>query len=127
MFIKLVSSKSLMVRDVPLVAAGMHLDIRYFKAELLRLEAMDGWQYVESTIYDLGTSHAVHTMSSRSLLFATPVKFVKKLKNFPLLSVELEYYPSRSPYMRGFLAVQSVPIAIYEGLFGRAKCPHRRI
>ena len=29
--------------------------------------------------------------------------------------------------MRGFLAVQSVPIAIYEGLFGSAKCPHRRI
>ena len=27
------------------------------------------------------------------------------------------------PYMRGFLAVQSVPIAIYEGLFGGAKCP----
>ena len=31
------------------------------------------------------------------------------------------------PYMRGFLAVQSVPIAIYEGLFGSAKCPHRPI
>ena len=29
--------------------------------------------------------------------------------------------------MRGFLAVQSVPIAIYEGLFGSAKCPHRHI
>ena len=25
--------------------------------------------------------------------------------------------------MRGFLVVQSVPIAIYEGLFGSAKCP----
>ena len=33
----------------------------------MRLEAMEGWQYVESTIYDMGTSHAVHTMSSRSL------------------------------------------------------------
>ena len=31
------------------------------------------------------------------------------------------------PYMRGFLAVQSVPIAIYEGLFGSAKCLDRHI
>ena len=29
--------------------------------------------------------------------------------------------------MRGSLAAQSVPIAIYEGLFGTAKCPHRHI
>ena len=29
--------------------------------------------------------------------------------------------------MRGFLTVQSVPIAIYEGLFAGAKCPHRHI
>ena len=40
--------------------------------------------------------------------------------------------PPRRPrraatYMRVFLAVHSVPIAIYEGLFGSAKCPHRHI
>ena len=65
-------------RDVPLVAAGTDLDIRNFKVELMRLEAMAGWQYVKSTIYDMGTSHAVHTLSFRSLLFATPSKFAKK-------------------------------------------------
>ena len=62
-------------RDVLLVVVGTHLDIRNFKAELMRLETMDGCQYVESTLYDMGTSHAVHTMSSCSLLFATPIKF----------------------------------------------------
>ena len=48
----------------------------------MRLESMDGWQYVQSTIYDMGISHAVHTMSSRSLLFATPAKFTKKVPLF---------------------------------------------
>ena len=69
-------------RDVPLVAESTHLDIRNFKAELMRLEAMDGWQYVESTIYDMGTSHAMYTMSSRSLLFATLVIFAKQVPPF---------------------------------------------
>ena len=32
----------------------------------------------------------------------------------------------QKPYMRGFLEVQGVPIAIYEGLFASAKCPHRQ-
>ena len=36
----------------------------------------------------------------------------------------LPLFPLPLPYMRGFLAVQSVPIAIYEDLFGGAKSPH---
>ena len=58
-------------QDVALVAASIPLDIRNFKAELTGLESMDGWQYLESTIYDMGSLHAVHTLSSRSLLFVT--------------------------------------------------------
>ena len=55
--------------------AGTHLGIRNFKADFMRLEAIEGWHYVESTIYDMGILPAVHTMSSRSRLFATPVEF----------------------------------------------------
>ena len=66
-------------RDVPLVSAGTHLDIRNFKAELMRHESIDGWQYVEGT---MGIMHVVHTMTSRSLLFATPVKFTQKVPPF---------------------------------------------
>ena len=35
--------------------------------------------------------------------------------------------PRYNTYMRGLLAVQSVPVAIYEGLLGSAKCPHRHV
>ena len=34
---------------------------------------------------------------------------------------------SPCPYIGGFLAVQSVPMPIYWGLFGSAKCPHAHI
>ena len=37
-------------------------------------------------IYDLGGLHAVHTMTSRCLLFATPVEFAKKVP--PLFFVD---------------------------------------
>ena len=69
-------------RDVPLVVAGTHLDIRNIKAKLMRLESIDGWQYGESTIYDMCKLHVVHTMSSHSLLFATLVQLAKKVVPF---------------------------------------------
>ena len=71
--------------DTPLVVVGTPLDIRNFKTEVMQSEATYGWQLVESTIYDVGVSHSVHTMASRTVLFATPTKFKKKVPPFALV------------------------------------------
>ena len=59
------------------VCSKSHLDIRNFKMELMKPEATDGWQYVESTIYDVGVTKRVHTMALRTVLFATPAVFLE--------------------------------------------------
>ena len=75
------------------------MDIWNFKVELMRLESKDGWRYFESSIYDMASWHAVHTMSSCSVRFATLVKFAKKVPPFFFHrseSAQLDYYPTGS-------------------------------